>query len=410
MWKRNLLILWIGNFFMMAGMNLIIPFLPLYVENLGVKDLHQVDIWSGFIFAGTPLLSGILAPFWGRFSDRYGRKVMLIRSGIGMSIVMILLGFARNPTELLLLRLLMGTVAGFIPSSYALLASETPAEYAGRALGTLQTGSVAGTMIGPLIGGVLSETVGVRNVFYLTGLFLLIAAVVVILGVQESKKFEKLSFKTLFQTNQNAARHDIAFMKELNIYPLFLTSFLIFFAMQSIEPIITVYVQSMHVQHHLETISGLVFAASGIGNILASPFLGRLGDKVGNVKVLYTSLLMMAVFSLPQAFISNVWGVIALRFLSGIFVGGLVPSVNALLKKNSPSEIQGTIYGFNQMANGMGSVAGPVFGGFVASRFGIPTIFYCTCVFYLFNYFWARKNQNRQIVFSTSSNRTQRIG
>jgi len=377
---------------MMAGMNLILPFLPLYVQKLGITDVHQVETWSGIIFAGTPLLAGLLAPVWGKFSDRFGRKVMLIRSGLGMGIVMILIGFAQNPLELLGLRLLMGTIAGFIPSAYALQAAETPTEYAGRSLGILQTGAVTGTMVGPLIGGALSEWLGIRNVFYFTGVLLAMAAVVVIFGVHESRNYEKFSLKSWGSRERKSGEKEWKELRQLQIWPLYLTSFLIFFAMQSIEPIITVYVQSMHVHEHLATISGLVFAASGIGNILASPFLGRLGDRIGNRKVLFFSLLMMAVFSIPQAWIFNPWGVLGLRFLAGLFVGGLVPSVNALLRKSAPIEMQGTVFGFNQMANSMGSVIGPIFGSFVASHFGIQDIFYFTSALFLLNGLWVKRS------------------
>jgi MFS transporter, DHA1 family, multidrug resistance protein len=386
MWRRNLWILWIGTFFAMAGMNLIVPFLPLYVQDLGIKDLNKVEEWSGMIFAATPLLAGLLAPFWGRVSDQYGRKIMLIRSGIGMAIVMTLMGFVQNSAQLLSLRLLMGTVAGFIPVAVALQATETPKEYAGRALGILQTGGVSGSLIGPLLGGALAEWIGIRHVFYLTGILLFIAAVVVIVGVHESKPHDKFTFRGLVNIiKRKKSEHKAVSMRDLDIYPLFLTSFLIFFGIQCIEPVITVYVQSLNVQSHLEMISGLVFAANGIGTIIAAPFLGRLGDKIGQRKVLLLCLFMMSILYIPQAFVSNAWVVVGLRLLSGLFVGGLVPSVNTLIRKFTPTDSQGTVYGFNQMANAMGMVAGPLFGGFMASHFGIPSIFFCSCALFALN-------------------------
>jgi MFS transporter, DHA1 family, multidrug resistance protein len=390
MWKRNLLILWIGTFFMMMGMNLIIPFLPLYVQDLGVKDEHQVEIWTGAIFAGAPLLSGLLAPVWGIFADRFGRKLMLIRSAVGMAIVMTLMGFAHSPLQLLILRLLMGLISGFIPTAVALQATETPTENTGRALGILQTGGVTGGLIGPLLGGLLAEWLGIRKVFYFTGAVLGIASLVVIWGVHESHQYEKLTWKALF-SKQTDSEHKVANrIKGLGVIPLYFTSFLIFFSIQSIEPIITVYVQSMHVKSHLETISGLVFASSGMGTVLAAPYLGRLGDKIGNKKVLLGSLIAMAVLYLPQAFANNPWVVIALRFTCGLFVGGLVPSVNSLLRKLSPVEIQGKIFGYNQMACAMGMVFGPLYGGIIASTFSIPAIFISTCIIFALNFLWVR--------------------
>lgn len=408
-WKRNLFILWIGNFFVMAGMNLIIPFLPLYIQDLGVHNLNNVEQWAGIIFSGTPLMSAMFAPLWGRLSDIYGRKVMLIRSGVGMSIVMVLMGFAQSPVHLLILRLLMGTISGFIPNSVTLQAVETPKEHAGKALGILQTGGVTGSLIGPLIGGVLAEWLGIRNVFYFTGSILLIATSVIIFGVHETKKYEKFSLRTIRE--HRAARAEAkangtvgvelaaatvepkkGIRYAIRIAPmipsLFLVSFLIMGSMQSIEPVITVYVQSLHVTSHIETISGVVFAASGIGTICAAPFLGRIGDRVGNQRVLMFCLMAMAILYIPQAFVTNAWEIMGMRFLQGLCVGGLLPSVNALIRKMAPSDATGVVYGFNSMSGSLGAVAGPNFGGFIASHLGIPKIFFFSSFFFLLNLSW----------------------
>jgi MFS transporter, DHA1 family, multidrug resistance protein len=407
LWKQNLVILWFGNFFVLAGMNLIIPFLPLYVQQLGVTNVREVTEWSGAIFAGAPLLSASFSPLWGKLADRYGRKIMLIRSSVGMGIVMILMGFAKTPLELLLLRLGMGTISGFIPTSTALQATETPKEHAGRALGLLQTGNVSGSLIGPLIGGVLAEWIGIRNVFYLTGSALLIAACIVIFGVHESKVYEKFSFRfwksTMTagrQTEQKKLPRDDRSRKGILsvaqqapiLVALFVSSFLIMGGTQSIEPIITVFVQSLHVKSHIETIGGLVFAASGIGSILAAPFLGRLGDKYGNHRILTTALLVMGVLYIPQAFVQSPWQLMGLRFMMGLCTGGLLPSIHALIRKWAPMESQGMVYGFNAMAVGFGSVCGPLFGGFVSAHLGIPYIFFFTSFFYLLNFAWIRFN------------------
>ncbi|MGZ4164681.1 MAG: MFS transporter [Tumebacillaceae bacterium] len=399
-WKRNLFILWIGNFFVMAGMNLIIPFLPLYIQDLGVHNMQHVERWAGVIFSGTPLMSALFAPLWGRLSDVYGRKVMLIRSGVGMSIVMVLMGFAQTPIHLLVLRMLMGTISGFIPNSNALQAVETPKEHAGRALGILQTGGVTGALIGPLMGGVLAEWLGIRNVFYFTGGILLIATLVVVFGVHESKKYEKFSFRRRQKAGAGAVNAEVATTKAPRkglrdaikaapmIPSLFLVSFLIMASMQSIEPVVTVYVQSMNIKSHIETISGVVFAASGFGTIVAAPFLGRLGDRLGNHKVLMFCLLLISLLLIPQAFVNNAWEIMAMRFLQGMCVGGLLPSVNALLRKLTPTDATGVVYGFSAMSGSLGAVAGPNFGGFIASHYGIPTIFFFSSAFFFINMCW----------------------
>src|SRR6476660_7826592 len=112
-WKVNLMVLWLGQFLVMGGMTMIMPFMPLYLQELGMKNPHEIATWAGIIFAGNFVTSFLFQPFWGGLADRYGRRVMLLRSGFGMAIVISLMGFAGNAWQLLLLRMLNGTISGF---------------------------------------------------------------------------------------------------------------------------------------------------------------------------------------------------------------------------------------------------------------------------------------------------------
>src|SRR5579875_2881850 len=143
-WKRTLAILWVANFCVMAGMSLVIPFLPLYIEELGVHNLPDIERWSGWVFSIQFVTSFIFQPIWGAFADKRGRKIMLLRAGFGMGIMTALMGVVGAPWQLLVLRFINGIFSGFISMSVSLMASVTPEEEAGRALGILQTGNVAG--------------------------------------------------------------------------------------------------------------------------------------------------------------------------------------------------------------------------------------------------------------------------
>ncbi|VTP84880.1 multidrug resistance protein [Proteus vulgaris] len=177
-WKRNLYIVWFGCFLTGAGFSLIMPFLPLYVEELGITDHEELNLWTGVAFSITFLFSAIAAPFWGKLSDRKGRKLMLLRSALGMAIVMVLIGFAQNIWQLLVLRALLGVLGGFVPNANALIATQVPVKKSGWALGTLSTGAVSGALIGPLIGGMLADLYGLRPVFFITSAVLFICFLV----------------------------------------------------------------------------------------------------------------------------------------------------------------------------------------------------------------------------------------
>lgn len=139
-WKRNLTVTWLGCFLTGAAFSLVMPFLPLYVEQLGVTGHSALNMWSGLVFSVTFLFSAVASPFWGGLADRKGRKIMLLRSALGMAIVMLLMGLAQNIWQFLILRALLGLLGGFIPNANALIATQIPRHKSGWALGTLSKG------------------------------------------------------------------------------------------------------------------------------------------------------------------------------------------------------------------------------------------------------------------------------
>ena len=156
-WKRNLIVAWLGCFLTGAAFSLVMPFLPLYVEQLGVTGHSALNMWSGIVFSITFLFSAIASPFWGGLADRKGRKLMLLRSALGMGIVMVLMGLAQNIWQFLILRALLGLLGGFVPNANALIATQVPRNKSGWALGTLSTGGVSGALLGPMAGGLLAD-------------------------------------------------------------------------------------------------------------------------------------------------------------------------------------------------------------------------------------------------------------
>lgn len=280
-----------SNFFVTAGMSLVIPFLSLYIDKLGVHKLQSIERWAGWVFSAQYVTSVIFQPIWGRVADKHGRKINLLRAGMGMGIVTALMGAVSSVKQLLLLRLLNGVFSGFISMSVSLQASITPNEDAGRALGMLQTGAVAGNLIGPLIGGVLAEVFGFRTVFFLTGSLLILASVIVMIFVQEQHEP-----KEVVESN---IRDNLMKLKPL--FPVFLASTVTQIGMMSIEPIVSIYAKTLYTGAHLATIAGLVVAISGVANLIGAPTLGRLGDRIGQRKVLILSFCAAVCMYIPQA-------------------------------------------------------------------------------------------------------------
>lgn len=184
-WKRNLVVCVFGSFTTLVSLTLLLPFLPLYVQQLGVTSKTSVVEWSGLAFGATFLGTGLTAPLWGYVGDRYGRKKMLVRAAIGMTFVIPLIGTIHNVYELVALRFLAGLIGGYASSSTQLVASQAPRERAGWALGILSTGSLAGNLLGPLIGGILPSYMGIRNTFFAAGAMIAVAMFATIVLVRE---------------------------------------------------------------------------------------------------------------------------------------------------------------------------------------------------------------------------------
>lgn len=382
LWKRNLYVCWFGSFATTAGMSLITPFLPLYIQQLGIHQTAAVEQWSGLAFGATFLLSAIVSPIWGRMADKRGRKLMLLRASLGMAIVITAIGFVHNVYELVGLRLVMGAVSGYISASITMIATQTPKEHAGWALGTLSTGSVGGTLLGPLIGGYLAEALGIRNVFFVAGAILLASFFASLLFVKE--KFQPA------ETELTSFREVWKFIPHPGmVVSMFVTTFILQLANMSIQPIVTVYVQQLSKNSaHIALIAGVVVAAGGLANVLAAPRLGRLSDKIGPQKVLLVALIGAGLLFIPQAFVRNPWQLMGLRFLLGLAMAGLLPSVNTLVKRSAPNAIAGRVFGYNQSFQYLGSLGGSILGGQMAAALGIQSVFFSTALLLLLNALW----------------------
>ncbi len=388
-WKINLYILMVGNFLVMAGMTMIMPFLSLYLQqDLGLTDEHEIGVWAGIIFAANFVTSFLFQPLWGKLAENYGRKTTLLRSGFGMSIVMLLMGFATAPWQLLILRMLNGVISGFMPAAVSLVSSSTPKERMGFAMGTLQSGGTAGAILGPFIGGLMADNFGFRPIFYITGTLLFLASVITWLLVHE--KFDRAAAALKEQVSVLKGFRDLMVIRQL---PVLLTvTFLIQFAMLSPMPLIPLYVQHLHgTSENLAFYAGFVGSVTGISNMICSPVLGKLSDRIGATRILLICLAGSAVMTIPQAFADSVGMLLVFRFLLGCFMGGLIPTVNALVRQYTPDGKESRAFGFNTSALSLGNMMGPVVGGALSGWIGIEGLFILAGVLLFLTCIWATR-------------------
>ena len=372
-WKENLRVAWFGSFLTGASISLVVPFMPIFVEQLGIEG-DQVAFYAGLAISVSAVSAALVSPIWGILADKYGRKPMMIRAGLAMTITMGGLAFVPNVFWLLFLRFLNGVFTGFVPNATALIASQVPKDRSGYALGTLSTGVVAGTLTGPFVGGFIAEIFGIRNVFLLVGSFLFLAAILTIIFIKEN--FQPVPKEKALPTKELFTSVKYPFI----LINLFLTSFVIQFAAQSIGPILALYVRDLGQKENLLFVSGLIVSSMGFSSMMSAGIMGKLGDKVGNHRLLVVAQVYSVCIYLLCANATSPFQLGFYRFLFGLGTGALIPGVNALLSKMTPKVGISRVFAFNQVFFYLGGVIGPLAGSAVAGQFGYHSVFYATAL------------------------------
>lgn len=380
-WKVNLISVWFGCFFTGLAISQILPFLPLYVAQLGVTSHEALSMWSGLTFSITFLVSAIVSPMWGSLADRKGRKLMLLRASLGMAIAILLQAFATNVWQLLLLRGVMGLTSGYIPNAMALVASQVPRERSGWALSTLSTAQISGVIGGPLMGGFLADHVGLRTVFFITAILLMVSFLVTLFLIKEGvrpkiSKAQRLSGKAVFATLPYPGL----------VFSLFFTTLVIQLCNGSVGPILALFIQSLSPDStNIAFLSGLIAAVPGVSALMAAPRLGKLGDRIGTARILMATLVCAVVLFFAMSFVTSPLQLGILRFLLGFADGAMLPAVQTLLLKYSSDQVTGRIFGYNQSFMYLGNVVGPLMGATVSAMAGFRWVFAATALVVLIN-------------------------
>lgn len=373
--KRNILIMWFSNFFIAGSMTMVLPFISLYIETFGEFSEKYVQHWSGITFGVTFVSAFIFSPIWGRIGDRFGRKRILIISGIGMGLSIFLMGYVHSVWQLFLLRFFMGFFTGFIPMSQAFISTQTPKEIAGRVLGTLQTGSITGSLLGPMLGGILADSLGYSLTFKWTSIAIFISGLLVIATKEyiiEASKGTKSHY-----SSKEVIAHII---KNPVLLTVLLISSLVQIAHFSIQPILSLFVSKLHGEVNIAFYSGIAFSAAGLGNLMMSRNWGKIADRHGYIKILVILLFISGLVYLPGAAVTNLWQLVIIRFVLGIAIGGIIPVRIAYIRQEAPIAMQGEVLGYNTSLRFLGNIIGPMLGGFISGYFGFSAVFLSTSV------------------------------
>lgn len=389
-WQVILYASFISQLLTMLGFSSSIPFVPLFLQkDLGVTDVAEAGLWAGVMVTSSFLSMAAFAPIWGAMSDRHGRKSMVLRSILGGAVVVGLMAFTGNIWVMLVLRIFQGALTGSVSAYITLIASVTPKEKTGYALGLMQTSVFVGASIGPLIGGVLADLTDYRFTFIITSVILVFAALIVVFFVQEEftpvpveKNVSQLSFLERFK--------GAFFGKEFVVLVVILA--LVQLASSIIAPVLALFIKVLNggSEQGVSTLAGLELGITGVTSAVSAVVCGRLSDKYGHRRILVISALAAALLYFPQAAVGNVWELLILRGLMGLCFGGIVPAANALIADCVPERKKGSAFGVVSGLSSLGSAGGPILGSVIAAVFTTRAVFVLTAFTLLAAALWIK--------------------
>jgi len=379
-WHRTLYIVFFAQLMTAVGFSSIFPFLPLYVESLGTSTSLSLELLAGLVFSAQAFTMMLASPFWGALADRYGRKLMVERAAFGGAVLLLMMAYVRSAEQLVALRAIQGFVTGTLAASNALVAASVPRERTGYAMGLLQTALGTGVAVGPLIGGAAADAFGYRAAFYLTAAMLFLAGLLVLFGVKE----EFVPLEALAETDSGFLSQWRRILARPGIAHGYSTRFLTSLGRMMLIPIAPLFIQSLMADRtHLNTVTGLVVGTASATTTLSAVWLGRLSDRIGHRRILLPSVLLAGLSYFPQSLVTNPWQLLALQALMGVALGGVIPTISALLARYSQEGQEGAVYGLDNSVEAAARTVAPLAGAGIALQFGLPATFVGTGLLFL---------------------------
>lgn len=368
-WRRTLAATATSQVFSILGFSFVTPFMPLFIQTLGIHGAGRVTLWAALLSSGTALTMAISSPIWGAMADRYGRKIMVVRASLSACVIVALMSLTQNVYQLLLLRTLQGMFTGTVSASQALVASQAPRERLGFSLGIMQTCVFVGNSMGPLVGGVVAQAFGFRPSFLTGAGLLLISGLVVLIFAREDFTPDRSAHRPSLREGMAEAARTPALMAMVG------TVFAVNFGVTIVFPILPQFVQVLQGAAGSAAATGLILAVAGVAGAIASLTTGFFAERLGYKRVLVVAAACAALLSVPQFFVTATWQLLVLRLLIGFAMGAIMPASSALVANLVPPEKRGTAYGLTASANSIGFAAGPLTAAAVVSTLSMRAVF-----------------------------------
>ena len=378
-WQRTLTVMFIAQLLSAVGFSMFFPFLPTYIESLGVASgVGSLELWVGLVFSAQAITMMIASPIWGAVSDHVGRKLMVERALFGGAVIVGLMAFVGSAEQLVLLRAIQGLITGVASATNALVASVAPRERIGYAMGVLQVGMWCGLSVGPVIGGLLDYAYGPRVAFLVTAGLLSLGGVLVLFGVKEDfTPTTKARRVTLLEDWKHV-------LGAPGVNLTFLVRFCVWLGRTMIVPFLALFVASILADKAQASIyTGLAIGVASAAGTASAIYLGRLGDRIGHKPILVTSAVMAALFYLPLSLVTAPWQLLVLYALTGAAIGGVLPALGALLAHYTEPGEEGSVYGLDNAIVAAARAASPLLGAVVVFWSGYRGTFVATGLIFL---------------------------
>jgi MFS transporter, DHA1 family, multidrug resistance protein len=361
-WRQNLFAVTAATFIGFTGFTLVMPFLPLYFQQLGVTDVGEIALWSGLSLGVTPAVTALMAPLWGRLADRVGRKIMIERSLVSFIIVMSAMAFVTKAWHILALRAIQGVFAGYGALALTMAADAAPRERMAFAIGTVQTAQRIGPALGPVIGGSVAQLVGLRQAFFVTAGFYVVALVIVFTMYRETGVHARHDLKS---RGRVTFRNVLAFE---NFMLLIAVVFGLTFVDRSLGPVLPLYVAELGTRMgEVPIVSGILFSiaagAGALGNNISRVLLARSSTRA----VIAASAACGALGTLMYVFAGGTAVLMLGTPILGLAIGAASTAAYTAAGAVIPPHSRGTGFGLLSTGSLVGLALSPIICGLLGT-------------------------------------------
>jgi DHA1 family multidrug resistance protein-like MFS transporter len=402
-WRRNRLAINIAAALVFSGFTFVMPFLPLYVKELGIHGEANIATWAGLLLTIAPLLASLLAPAWGRIGDRYGMKLMIQRCVLALMFHWGLMGFAQNVWHLLALRVALGLVGGFATLSMPLLVASTPRDRMSQSIGVLQTVQMVSSAVGPIIGGLLADWIGIRKTCMVSAALTGLAVIMIDRLYKDPESATAAA--------GGARKRSISF-RQATAIPSFgvMLSVLFFvnFVERSFSPVIPLYILSLGTSlGNAAKTAGLIISLGLLAEAVSAMVLGNRMKKGSPRRLLLWRLSAGVLLCLPMGLVWSTAQLLILRLALGLLAGGCMVVIYTLGSMVIPKETRATSFSFLASAGLLGAAIGPVVAGLL-THLSIRAIFFFNGAVFFLLLLYAWKSIGAAIQAAAMSTSVQR--